>query len=168
MVFSHGAKKFWWTDVQLYALGLAGQNASNQEKTTDVALGTEIATTFKLHLQRALADMFISWDDHHTYPMDDLVQARTALSPVTLWNKFKDLQKKGKFLTAHYNTWALSSCGTKPSGTQRAEAIEFVKDKAWKQDQAENALKKKVKLAKKNQGNQRGGGAGCGDMGRDG
>ena len=99
---SSGSKKYHWTDVQLYALGLAGQNASNQDKTTDVQLGMEIANTYKQHLQRALADMLVSWEDVHAYSMDDLVQVRTALAPVTLWNKFKDLQKKGKCLTAHY------------------------------------------------------------------
>ena len=104
-----GPKKYHWTDVQLYALGLAGQNASNQEKTTDVQLGMEIASNYKLHLQHALADMLVSWDDVHTYSMDDLVLVRTALAPVTLWNKFKDLQKKGKCLTAHYNTWSLKA-----------------------------------------------------------
>lgn len=95
---SSGSKKYHWTDVQLYALGLAGQNASNQDKTTDVQLGMEIANTYKQHLQRALADMLVSWEDVHTYSLDDLVQVRTALAPVTLWNKFKDLQKKGKCL----------------------------------------------------------------------
>ena len=54
---SSGSKKYHWTDVQLYALGLAGQNASNQDKTTDVQLGMEIANTYKLHLQRALVAM---------------------------------------------------------------------------------------------------------------
>ena len=49
---------------------------------------------------RALADMLVSWEDVHAYSLDDLVQVRTALAPVTLWNKFKDLQKKGKCLTA--------------------------------------------------------------------
>ena len=123
---SSGSKKYHWNDVQLYALGLAGQNASNQDKTTDVQLGMEIANTYKQHLQRALADMLVSWEDVHTYSLDDLVQVRTALAPVTLWNKFKDLQKKGKCLTAHYNTWSLSSCGKMPSGTQLEEAINFV------------------------------------------
>ena len=107
---SSGSKKYHWTDVQLYALGLAQQNASNQEKTTDVQLGMEIANTYKQHLQRALADMLVSWDDVHAYSMDELVLVRTALAPVTLWNKFKD---KGKCLTAHYNTWSLSSCGSR-------------------------------------------------------
>ena len=60
---SSGSKKYHWTDVQLYALGLAGQNASNQDKTTDVQLGMEIANTYKQHLQRALADMLVSWED---------------------------------------------------------------------------------------------------------
>ena len=39
---SSGSKKYHWTDVQLYALGLAGQNASNQDKTTDVQLVHDI------------------------------------------------------------------------------------------------------------------------------
>ena len=138
-----GPKKYHWTDVQLYALGLAGQNASNQEKTTDVQLGMEIASNYKMHLQHALADMLVSWDDVHTYSMDDLVLVRTALAPVTLWNKFKDLQKKGKCLSGHYNTWSLLGGGKVPSGTQLEEAISFVKDKAWAQEQSEAALKKK-------------------------
>ena len=82
-----GPKKYHWTDVQLYALGLAGQNASNQDKTTDVQLGMEIASNYKMHLQHALADMLVSWDDVHTYSMDDLVLVRTALAPV--WGRPK-------------------------------------------------------------------------------
>ena len=74
---SSGSKKYHWTDVQLYALGLAQQNASNREKTTDVQLGMEIANTYKQHLQRALADMLVSWEDVHAYSLDDLVQVRT-------------------------------------------------------------------------------------------
>jgi hypothetical protein len=77
---SSGSKKYHWTDVQLYALGLAGQNASNQDKTTDVQLGMEIANTYKQHLQRALADMLVSWEDVHTYSLDDLVQVRRVES----------------------------------------------------------------------------------------
>ena len=117
---SSGSKKYHWTDVQLYALGLAGQNASNQDKTTDVQLGMEIANTYKQHLQRALADMLVSWEDVHAYSLDDLVQVRTALAPVTLWNKFKDLQKKGKCLTARWKSSGRAQRGTKCSKVREA------------------------------------------------
>ena len=148
-----------WSCILDTALAFAGQEASNDGKSTMPDLVAHIRRVFAAQVENAMTTIatennvsVVKWEDYAVNSMtqEEAIQDKLSGKDASIWQRYKTILAACRKYTSYYRTFMTSSTNdSPPSGKKKAECLEYVMKCARQQELLEADLAKRKKVEKK-------------------